>query len=241
MLSREADSTIRVAIVEHDLKIRERLAASIRLERTITLVASLGSVSAAMEWMSTSSADVLITDLALPDGSGLEVIKACACRHPHCDILVVTDSDHDHDLVSCILAGAVGYVVKRTFDQANLGKVIRALKAGESPLSPSIARKLIQILRNGSISLPTESIDGKSALTAREVAILNLIAKGFTYEEVAEELLIAVGTVQNHIKAIYRKLSVNSRGRAVFEATRRGLLTEQHGFPSFRGDVRTFM
>jgi DNA-binding NarL/FixJ family response regulator len=169
----------------------------------------------------------MLTDLGLPDGSGIDVIRACVQRCPDCDIMVITMSSDDDNVIASIEAGASGYVLK------NAGKVdiVRALldlHAGGSPMSPVIARKVLERMRYPKAatapSSPAQENVAIDILTKRESAILNLIARGDSYSEVARLLSVSVGTVQTHVKNIYGKLSVHSRGQAVFEAQRRGLL-----------------
>jgi DNA-binding NarL/FixJ family response regulator len=228
--SREA---VGVLIVEDDAVTRKALCLAVEAVPALKLLAEFDSVKPALDWLESNTADVLLTDLGLPDGSGLEIIHACAKRHPATDIMVVTMSSDEENVLACIEAGAAGYVLKDA-GRMDIARAILDLRDGGAPMSPAIARMVLAKVRDGkktTSSMHAPSNDPTS-LTKREAAILDLIAQGDSYGEVAKVLSVSVGTVQTHIKNIYGKLSVHSRGEAVFEAHRRGLL--QLGKPRAR-------
>jgi DNA-binding NarL/FixJ family response regulator len=215
-----------VMVVEDDALTRRLLCLVIESEPTLSLVAAFDSVEPAIAWLKQQGAiDLLLTDLGLPDGSGIDVIHACVQHCPDCDILVLTMSSDDDSILACIDAGASGYLLK----DARSPDILRALldlRAGGSPISPLIARKVLARMRSGTKTAQS-STGGDvvlSIFTKREAAILDLIARGDSYGDVAKLLAVSVGTVQTHVKNIYGKLSVHSRGEAVYEAQRRGLL-----------------
>lgn len=219
--SREA---VGVLIVEDDAVTRKSLCLAVEAVPALKLLAEFDSVRPALDWLSANAADVLLTDLGLPDGSGLEIIHACVRRHPATDIMVVTMSSDEENVLACIEAGAAGYVLKDA-GRMDIARAILDLRAGGAPMSPAIARMVLAKVRDGKKgALSTLSPSSATALTKREAAILDLIAQGDSYGEVAKVLSVSVGTVQTHIKNIYGKLSVHSRGEAVYEAHRRGLL-----------------
>ena len=140
-------------------------------------------------------------------------------------MLVITASADEVNVLACIEAGASGYVLKDA-GSVDIVRAILDLLAGGAPMSPAIARMVLARIRDGKKDVqvaPTGPVD-PAALTKREATILDLIARGETYGEAARLLSVSVGTIQTHIKSIYAKLSVHSRGEAVFEAHRRGLL-----------------
>ncbi len=214
----------RVMLVEDEAVTRQLLCKAIESEPLLQLAASCTNVSEALRWLSANQCDLLLTDLGLPDGSGLSIIEACRRLNPDADIMVTTSSSDEEQVLACIEAGASGYVLK----EAGYRDVVRALlevRSGGSPISPVIARKVLTRMRGGSSS--TRALPEGGAwhnLTRREAAILELIARGSSYAKVAAALGLSIGTVQTHIKHIYGKLSVHSRGEAVYEARRRGLL-----------------
>jgi DNA-binding NarL/FixJ family response regulator len=228
--SREA---VGVLIVEDDAVTRKALCLAVEAVPALKLLAEFDSVKPALDWLESNTADVLLTDLGLPDGSGLEIIHACAKHHPATDIMVVTMSSDEENVLACIEAGAAGYVLKDA-GRMDIARAILDLRDGGAPMSPAIARMVLAKVRDGkkATSSAHAPSNAPTSLTKREAAILDLIAQGDSYGEVAKVLSVSVGTVQTHIKNIYGKLSVHSRGEAVFEAHRRGLL--QLGKPRAR-------
>ncbi len=220
---------ITVLVVEDDAVTRCALCLGIEKEPTLKLLDALDSVKSALSWLLHQPVDVLLVDLGLPDGSGIDIIRFCAQRYPECNIMVITTSSDQDSVVDSIEAGASGYVLKDA-GQFDIGRSLLDLHTGGSPISPTIARKLLSRMRaekKVSDALPELADGDKGAqisLTKREATILDLIACGDSYGDVARQLTLSVGTVQTHIKNIYEKLSVHSRGEAVYEANRRGLL-----------------
>lgn len=219
---------ISVLIVEDDAVTRRSLCLAVQSEPALQLVAAFDSVKPALTWLDSSSPELVLTDLGLPDGSGIDIIRACAQKVPHCDVMVLTMSSDEDSVLTCIEAGAAGYVLKNT-SPIDIVRALLDLHAGGSPISPIIARKVLARMRER----PAPAVAPSNVapedfsvgiLTRREAAILDLIARGDSYGEVAKLLSVSVGTVQTHVKNIYGKLSVHSRGEAVFEAQRRGLL-----------------
>jgi DNA-binding NarL/FixJ family response regulator len=224
-----SDETLRkpvtVLIVEDDAVTRKSLCLAIESEPALKLLAAFDSVKPSLAWLETQSANVLMTDLGLPDGSGIEIIHACAQRYPDTDIMVVTMSSDEANVLACIEAGASGYVLKDAKGGMDLARAVLDLRAGGAPMSPVIARMVLAKVRDGKKEVIANAAQNASttSLTKREAAILDLIAQGDSYGEVAKLLSVSVGTVQTHIKNIYGKLAVHSRGEAVFEAHRRTL------------------
>lgn len=225
MLQETVRGPIGVLIVEDDAVTRKALCLAVESEPALRLLGALDSVKPALAWLENAMPEVLMTDLGLPDGSGIEIIRACAHRYPDVDIMVVTMSSDEENVLACIEAGASGYVLKDA-GKTDIARAVLDLCAGGAPMSPTIARMVLAKVRDGKrpvAEATTDSADATS-LTKREAAILDLIAQGDSYGEVAKLLSVSVGTVQTHIKNIYGKLAVHSRGEAVFEAHRRGLL-----------------
>ena len=214
----------RIMIVEDDPVTRRLLCQAVETERTLSLHGAFACVADALAWLKNETIDLLLTDLGLPDGSGLSIIEACRKRLPHADIMVITMSSDEEHVLACIEAGAAGYVLKEA-GHIDIVRALLDLRAGGSPISPVIARKVLARM----VKFRPQETDAfeeneTQLLTPRENAILELIAKGGSYAKVAEALGLSVGTVQTHVKNIYGKLSVHSRGEAVYEAHRRGLI-----------------
>lgn len=163
--------------------------------------------------------DIALIDLGLPDGSGVELIREISAQQSGCHCIVTTIYADDRHLFPALRAGAGGYLLK---DQPK-DKVIQALRgiaAGEPPLSPSIAQRLLRVFDEPG----QQAQNAESRLTPRENETLALIAKGFKLPEVAEKLGVTRNTAAGFIKSVYRKLKVSSRAEATLEAARRGLV-----------------
>lgn len=222
------DKSITVLVVEDDAVTRRALCLGVEKEPAFKLLDALDCVKSALTWLLHQPVDVLLVDLGLPDGSGIDIIRFCAQRYPACNIMVITTSSDQDSVVDSIEAGASGYVLKDA-GQLDIGRALLELHTGGSPISPTIARKLLSRMRdgkkvNGAPKQAERRAGEQVFLTKREATILDLIARGDSYGNVARQLALSVGTVQTHIKNIYDKLSVHSRGEAVYEANRRGLL-----------------
>ncbi len=226
MLSHRRSQVCRVMVVEDDVVTRRLLCGAIALEPTLQLSAAFGSVVDAQAYLERMPIDLLLTDLGLPDGSGLAVIRSCHRRLPQADIMVITLSSDEDQILACIEAGASAYVLKDS-GHLNILRAILELRAGGSPISPVIARKVLVRMRRHAAGRQAFEVSDDAMLTRREAAILELIARGGTYARVAQALGLSVGTVQTHVKHIYAKLSVHSRTEAIIEAQRRGLISAE--------------
>lgn len=220
--SREPHMPIEVAIVEDDPVLRERYAELVSRAPDMRISWAVATVTGAMHRLAHGAPDVLLVDLGLPDGSGLAVIASAHERYPACELLVVSMFGDEENVVAAIEAGASGYLLKDALADSFLS-TLRELLAGGSPISPSIARILLHRARLSRSSAPIRSAGGVE-LADRELEILGLVAKGFNFIEVSRLLRISNNTVKTHIYRIYRKLAVHSRGEAVFEAKKLGLL-----------------
>jgi DNA-binding NarL/FixJ family response regulator len=216
----------RIVLLEDDERARRFFEDSIRQHPALELLASFGLMRQAQAWLESHPADLLLTDLALPDGHGLELIYRLKKLQPACETLVISVLGDEDTVLACVEAGAVGYIHKDT-QPADMGQIIVDVKHGASPISPMLARKLLERLR------PPQApgtVPPAVNLTARETDVLRLIARGYSYAEIAETEGISKHTVQMHIKNLYGKLAVHSRGQAVFEAGRLGLVDPPQGW-----------
>ena len=165
---------------------------------------------------------VLLTDLQLPDGHGVELIREIRQRFPDTDIMVISALGDEESVISAITVGATGYILKDAFP-TDIAATVRELVAGHSPISASIARFIVRRTQSAPEPPPGPELN-TAKLTPREIDILWGIAKGFSYAEIATHLGMSKQTVPGHIKSIYRKLEVHTRGEAVFEAVQQGLI-----------------
>ena len=195
---------IRVFVVDDHTLMRESICSELALEEDITVVGSASSVAEARLGLLSTTPDVVIIDLVLPDGSGSALIAALRSELPTTDFLVLSAYEDYDRIYGAILAGAVGYLGKAYMTGA-LATSIREVHAGGSPMSSQIARKVIQAFHN--IVKPQMPV-GK--LSDREQQILHILVTGRSYKEIATTLFISVETVRTHVRNIYRKLQIHS-------------------------------
>lgn len=217
---------IKVIFVENDPNVR------LKLQRAISGLADIHEIGSAATYreadalVSQFKFQMLIVDLDLPDGFGLDLIRRTAANMPEVDIMVLANANDDPHVVSAIESGATGYVHKTEIENS-LVSAIRLLAAGGSPVSPEVAKSVLRALR----TYTTHTIEKTTApiqpnpLSERETEILQLLAKGMSFNEIGDILTISPHTVTAHIKKIYRKLQVHSRGEAVYEAAQMGLIS----------------
>lgn len=214
-----SEALLGVLLVEDDVPTRQWLAAEIAHEPDLVVSLACGSVREAMDWLRAGNTPaVVLTDLGLSDGSGLQVIEFAA-KLPHCDVLVLSIFGDEANVLAAIDAGASGYLLKDGSVPA-ISEHLRCLRSGGSPLSPRIARTLIRRTRVASAP-QGEAIAETDLLTSRERDVLTGIGKGFSYAEVATMLDISTNTVRTHVRHIYEKLAVNSGLEALYEYNRR--------------------
>lgn len=228
-----ASAGVAVVVVEDDPHTRTWMETSVASSRQLTLAASFDALAPALAWFAKNEADVLLTDLALPDGHGLGLIRAVSARRrsdgsARTDILVMSVFGDEETVLRCIEAGAVGYIHKDSSVE-DIAKIVLDVRRGASPISPMIARRLLERFQRD--PAPHRQPSGRDAqdaaeveLTAAEGEVLAMIARGYSYAEIGKARGVSINTVQSQIKGLYGKLAVHSRGEAVFEATRLGLI-----------------
>ena len=211
----------RLIVVEDDAAFQDLFRGALEHAQGIELIGIFDRGAAALEALRSHTPDVLLVDLGLPDMSGLEVIRACAATHPECEIMVITVFGDEQHILQSIEAGATGYLLKDAMPE-DLAAQIHTLRAGGSPISPVIAR---QLLSRYSAPRP-EATEDAAQLSERECEVLRFVAKGYTFPEIARLLEISAHSVMTYIKRSYRKLHVNSKTEAVYEARKLGLLRD---------------
>lgn len=227
----------RVLIVEDDPEMRGFFETCVARSPALAVAGCVGTLAQAKACLAAPGpgVDVLLTDLGLPDGSGLELIHLARLSHPACETLVISMFGDEDNVLASIEAGALGYIHKDAAPE-DIAQTILAMKAGGSPISPMIARRVLARCAapqtTGQVAGPAPAAEApdadRPALSRREQEVLGLIARGFSYRDIAELQSVSVHTVQAHIKSLYSKLAVHSKMEAVFEATRMGMLP-RHG------------
>ncbi|MEP2736888.1 MAG: response regulator transcription factor [Erythrobacter sp.] len=214
---------IRVAIIEDDPAMRDLLSNAVEASGDMMLTAASQNVAEASGMIEAGGYDVLLCDLGLPDGNGADLIRQEVLAGRDTDILVITIFANQSKVLDAVRAGARGYLLKDERIEDCM-EAIRNIRRGGSPISPMIARQLLGEIKPDPASDP---VPMASPLSEREYEVLNLLARGFSNAECADILSVSGHTVGTHVKNIYRKLEVNSRAEALFEASSQGLLARE--------------
>jgi DNA-binding NarL/FixJ family response regulator len=213
---------VSVALVEDDARTRERLANAIGRARSLRLAFAAANAAELLGWFADNLVDVLLVDLGLPDRPGTEVIRRCCRMQPSCSVMVITMFGDEASMLQAFEAGARGYLLKDG-TEADLATHVLSLHGGGSPMTPIIARQLLARWRADAPVRPLPA-PPPEALSRRESQVLDLVARGFTYPEIAGQMGVSLTTVQTHVRNIYGKLGVHSKTEAVYEARQYGLL-----------------
>ena len=209
-----------VLVLEDHPETREWLTGIIKQAFVEVETYEASSLAQARQHMQNHKFDLALIDLNLPDGNGVEIIAELTQSSPNTYCVVATIFDDDNYLFPALKAGAQGYLLKEQTSDEFIHSLQGIIK-GEPPISPSIARKMI----NHFHAVVTESDNYNPELSKREKEILGAIAKGLSRNEAAEVLGITSNTVASHLKSIYGKLNVSNRAQATLEALRLGLVT----------------
>ncbi len=212
-----------VLIVEDEPEFLRRFCEAVMADPGLRLAGAVSTGQAGLALLDAQPPDVMLVDLGLPDMDGVALIRHAALHQPGCDVLVVTMFADDRHVMASLEAGATGYLLKDASIE-RIAAAVHELHAGGAPISPSIARRVLARFRIAPTPPPPPAQAAPSLLSERETEILRLVAKGFSFDTVGELLAISPHTVVTHVKKIYRKLAVHSRGEAVYEAGQMGLL-----------------
>ncbi len=211
----------KVVIVEDDPRIAAHVVHGVAAHGGLSLLGAAGSLAEARALLD-HGADLFILDLGLPDGNGIDLIAEIRTqRGPEPKILVLSVLGDQTTVLAAVLAGADGYLLK-DLDSLDIGQQAATALSGGAPLSPSIAAYVLRYLR-GQHEQPKPDDDDPD-LSPREYELLQLLARGQSNRQAAEALSLSPHTVGDHVKSIYRKLGVSSRGEAMVRAFRSGLL-----------------
>ena len=234
--------TTKVAIIEDNTEFLCRFRSVIESSPDFAFVGSAVNGADGLSLIKEVAADAYLVDLGLPDINGIELIKFAVKTHPECDVMVITMFADDSHVIQSIEAGATGYILKDS-TTLDILDCIRTLRDGGSPISPLIARRILQKIQpvTTHVSRASDVAAGKddatdsntaarpslgnAILSEREYQVLQALSKGLSFKEIGAKYFISSHTVARHVKKIYRVLAVHSRGEAVYEATKLGILS----------------
>lgn len=221
-------AAISVLIVEDKVEFREDFARMVEAAEDLSLTGAAETLAEGLALLDGPPVDVLLVDLGLPDGSGLDLIREVARRPPwreSCEVMVVSVFADEAHVMAAIEAGASGYLLKDS-SPASFTQQIRELHAGGSPISPVIARKLLARLGVPPREKAGDPAQEVVALAESERAVLQYASRGYSYDEVAKMMGVTRHTVQSYVKRSYLKLQVHSKTEALYEARRLGLVRD---------------
>jgi len=211
-----AEPTITLLIVDDHPVVRDGLRGMFESAPGFTVLGEAANGVEAVERATALGPDVVLMDLRMPGGSGVDAIRELTRRGARAKVLVLTTYDTDSDTLPAIEAGATGYLLKDA-PRDELFTAVRAAAEGRTVLSPAVASRLVHAVR-------TPAGNGNEPLSAREREVLALVARGTSNREIARELFISEATVKTHLTHLYAKLGVNDRAAAVAVAYDRGIL-----------------
>lgn len=213
-----SENPIRLLLVDDHAIVRRGMKALLTQIEEMTVIGEAGDGAQAMAQAAALQPDVILMDLMMPNVDGIEAIRQISAAHPTIAILALTSFASDDKVFPAIKAGALGYMLKNA-DLEELVTAIRQVHRGEPSLHPNIARKVLREVRQPQAArAPTPE-----QLTARELDVLQLIAKGMSNQEIADQLVVAEPTVRTHVSRILDKLHLANRVQATLYAMREGL------------------
>jgi DNA-binding NarL/FixJ family response regulator len=212
---------ISVALVEDQTLVREGLETLLNLTSDIRVVASAATASVGMEVIATSNPDVILLDVRLPDGNGIEILRRLMAESRERNVIMLTTFDDDSVLIEALRLGAKGFLLKDVALETLTG-AIRKVAEGENMFGSTVNDRL----RKALLSIPIEPpMEFQEALSEREVEILRLMTAGMNNAEIANALFISEGTVKNYVSKILAKFGVRDRVRAVLRGIQSGYLS----------------
>lgn len=207
---------IKTTIIEDNSYLRKGWQSIIDLEDDMCVIGCFESCEQALESNELPKSDVILMDIGLPGMSGIEGVKRIGKQHPDIHIVMASVFEDDENIFNALKAGAVGYLAKNMTPK-ELVEAIRDAKKGGSPITPNIARKVINVFH----SKPERE---ENKLSEQEITILNELATGSSYAAIAEKIFLSVDGVRYHIRNIYKKLQVHSRSEAVAKGIRKRII-----------------
>jgi DNA-binding NarL/FixJ family response regulator len=209
---------ISVAIIEDRREIRDGLATLIEFTEGYSCIGKFGSMEEAIARIRHNVPDVVLSDIGLPGMDGIDGVRILKREHPELIILMLSVYEDNERIFDALCAGAVGYLLKKT-PPTKLLEGIREAMAGGAPMSPEVARRVIELFRD---VRPPDRVDYD--LSPHELRLLKLLVEGHSYKTAAAELRVTVNTISFHLKNIYEKLQVHSKSEAVAKALQNRLV-----------------
>lgn len=219
----QSANPVRVLLVDDDAHIRSVVGRELMGDERVLLVGQAACVRDARKLMRAEEFDVLLADLNLADGTGFDLMALQRSLRPAAETVIISVMEGDAQLLQAIEQGAAGYLVKHSWFGSYVQAVLQVANGGAA-ITPHLARRLLQRLRSANDERETETVVDPEKLSTREREILRHVANGYTSQEIADRLEIALMTVNTHVRNIYRKLQVRSRAQAVRAALRHGLI-----------------
>jgi DNA-binding NarL/FixJ family response regulator len=214
--------SIRITIFDDNKNIRNSIILLLNTDPTFEVVGTFSDAQHCVENVLTSRPDVVLMDIEMPGVNGIEAVRLLTREFPHIQILIQTVFEDDERVFDSICAGASGYILKNQIN-SSLTDAIKELQTGGSPMSPSIARRVLNILQQGYQNKRQPATEEYN-LTAREKEVLTAIVNGLSYKMIGYELNISYETVRSHIKKIYEKLHVASLTEVVAKAINQNIV-----------------
>ena len=210
---------IAISIVEDNPHLRTAWKAALDTVSDFLILGDYGSCEEALQAEDIGESDVILMDIGLPGISGIEGVKQLKEKYTSPAVLMITVHDDDQSVFDAICAGAVGYLLKAT-PPDKLIEAIREAEKGGSPMTPNIARKVIAAFQQQ----PRKKNETAEELSEQELQILNLLSEGKSYSKIADTVFLSVHGVRYHLRHIYEKLQVQSRGEAVAKGIKMRLI-----------------
>ena len=208
-----SERPVRIVIVDDHPVVRDGLRGMLTGDAGLAVVGEAGSGDKAVRTVAAVGPDVVLMDLRLPGGDGVDATARIVAAHPRVRVLVLTTYDTETDVLRAVEAGASGYLLKDT-SASELRRAVRATAESQTVLAPAVAARLVRQTRQAPVV----------ALSARDLEVLELVARGATNRDVGRALHVSEATVKSHLVHAFTKLGVNDRTAAVTAAPERGLI-----------------
>jgi DNA-binding NarL/FixJ family response regulator len=208
-MTRAKSTPITVVVVEDDSEVRRSLAGILKRAAGVACVGDFGTAEDALREIPQLMPEVVLMDINLPGMNGVECVRRLSAAAPETQIVMLTVYENTDAIFNSLAAGASGYLLK----PVSADQLVAAVKdafAGGAPMTSNIVRKVIQTFKK-----PAPAVQETDSLSPREQEVLDLLAKGYLYKEIADELKVSYGTVHTYIERIFKKLHVRGRGQAV--------------------------